>query len=34
MELDGKVLGCWCHPQPCHGHTLIQLINEFKNKKT
>jgi Domain of unknown function (DUF4326) len=18
-ELRGKVLGCWCHPEPCHG---------------
>lgn len=35
MELDGKVLGCWCHPNPCHGHVLIQLINEVKiNKRT
>lgn len=20
--LHGKTLGCWCDPQPCHGHTL------------
>lgn len=20
--LDGKVLGCWCAPQPCHGEVL------------
>ncbi len=33
MELDGKVLGCWCEPSPCHGHALVQLINEVKNKK-
>jgi hypothetical protein len=35
MELDGKVLGCWCHPNPCHGNVLIQLLNEVKiNKRT
>jgi Domain of unknown function (DUF4326) len=22
-ELDGKLLGCWCAPQPCHGEVLI-----------
>jgi len=33
MELDGKVLGCWCAPSPCHGHILIQLLNEVKNGK-
>lgn len=21
--LDGKTLGCWCHPQPCHGEVLL-----------
>jgi hypothetical protein len=25
-ELKGKVLGCWCHPEPCHGDVLIQRI--------
>lgn len=27
-ELDGKVLGCWCKPQSCHGDILVKLINE------
>src|SRR5439155_1729332 len=18
-ELNGKIIGCWCHPNPCHG---------------
>lgn len=27
-ELRGKVLGCWCAPEPCHGHVLIKLIDE------
>ncbi|WP_280501199.1 DUF4326 domain-containing protein [Nocardia farcinica] len=24
-EPVGKVLGCWCAPQRCHGHTLAAL---------
>jgi hypothetical protein len=27
--LRGKVLACWCPPQPCHGDVLIKLIKEF-----
>jgi transposase len=23
-ELKGKVLGCWCHPEPCHGDVLAR----------
>jgi hypothetical protein len=26
-ELHGMVLGCWCHPLPCHGHLLAELAN-------
>ncbi|AYV86944.1 MAG: protein of unknown function DUF4326 [Sylvanvirus sp.] len=26
-ELKGKTLGCWCHPEPCHGNILIELVN-------
>jgi hypothetical protein len=26
-ELRGMVLGCWCHPLPCHGHLLAVLAN-------
>jgi len=26
-ELKGKVLGCWCHPQRCHGDILSELAN-------
>lgn len=32
-ELDGKVLGCWCHPKPCHGDVLIELL-ELKKKNS
>ena len=31
-ELRGKVLGCWCHPESCHGHALVELLNEVKEK--
>ena len=31
LELDGKTLGCWCHPDPCHGDILIELIHKYKN---
>lgn len=27
-ELKGKVLGCWCHPKPCHGDVLVRLVND------
>jgi hypothetical protein len=31
-ELEGKVLGCWCHPKPCHAHVLVKLVEEYKKK--
>ena len=27
-ELEGKELGCWCKPFPCHGDILIKLFKE------
>lgn len=24
-ELGGKILGCFCSPEPCHGDVLVQL---------
>lgn len=27
-ELKGKVLGCWCSPQACHGDVLMEIANE------
>jgi len=27
-ELEGKILGCWCVPHPCHGNILIKLLKE------
>lgn len=26
--LNGKNLGCWCKPEPCHGDVLVKLYNE------
>jgi len=26
----GKQLGCWCHPAPCHGDVLLELIAEYE----
>lgn len=26
-ELRGKVLGCWCAPEACHGDVLLRLAN-------
>ena len=27
-ELRGKLLGCLCYPEKCHGDVLIKLLNE------
>lgn len=27
--LEGKTLGCWCHPKPCHGDVLIELLDNI-----
>ena len=27
-ELEGKELGCWCRPEPCHGDVLVRLLGE------
>jgi hypothetical protein len=29
-ELRGKVRGCWCAPQMCHGDVLARLADETK----
>jgi len=28
-ELQGKTLGCWCHPRACHGDVLVELVNNL-----
>ena len=27
-ELKGKILGCWCKPQACHGDVLAKIAEE------
>ena len=27
-EIRGKVLGCWCKPNDCHGDILVRLCKE------
>lgn len=31
-ELNDKILGCWCHPNKCHGDVLCYLLKEKKEK--
>lgn len=26
-EVHGKVVGCWCAPNPCHGDVIVRLAN-------
>lgn len=26
-ELEGKILGCWCAPEACHGDVLVRLAD-------
>lgn len=28
-ELKDKTLCCFCHPKPCHGDVLVELVNEL-----
>jgi len=29
LKLQGKNLGCWCFPEPCHGDILLDLIQKY-----
>lgn len=29
LLLKGKILGCWCAPEPCHGNILQELIEIY-----
>ena len=29
ISMKGKKLGCWCHPEMCHGNILLELINSL-----
>jgi uncharacterized protein DUF4326 len=33
MDCKDKVLGCWCHPLPCHAWTYIELANQTSSKE-
>jgi hypothetical protein len=28
LGLRGKVLGCWCHPEACHGDVIAAFVNQ------
>lgn len=28
-QLQGKNLGCWCHPEPCHGDVLLDITQNL-----
>jgi len=30
LELDGKRLGCFCKPQPCHGDVIASAVRWAK----
>lgn len=32
-ELRGKRLGCWCVPEPCHGHLLARLADMSREER-
>lgn len=27
---DGKVLGCWCYPEPCHGDVILATSENYR----
>jgi hypothetical protein len=29
LKLKNKTLGCWCAPEQCHGHVLLELIEKY-----
>ena len=33
LSLEGKRLGCFCSPKPCHGDVLVNAFNFFKEKE-
>ena len=32
IKLKGKNLGCWCHPEKCHGDVLLKILKKVKIK--
>lgn len=33
-NLQGKRLGCWCKPEPCHGDVLRAFVEEKLSEKS
>lgn len=31
-QLDGKILGCFCKPKPCHGDILLKHAKRLKTE--
>lgn len=31
-ELEGRVLACWCSPDPCHGEVLVRIADEVRQE--
>lgn len=31
LSLDGKTLGCFCKPKPCHGDIIVNAVNWAKS---
>lgn len=29
LDLDGKTLGCFCTPHPCHGDVVVAWLESF-----
>jgi hypothetical protein len=32
-KLEGKALGCWCKPKPCHGDVIVEIIEAYRNRE-
>lgn len=28
LACKDKVLGCWCHPLPCHGDVIKEIVDD------
>lgn len=31
LKLNGKTLGCFCKPRPCHGDIICEYLNGLNN---
>ncbi len=29
LKLKNKNLGCWCHPEKCHGDVILELLDIY-----